>query len=179
MGRWLAAPSSPVPDTTRSRASSRRARHRASSGPRRTPWRWRTSRRTRHTCEIYLQRLHRKVWSCESSRCTVVSGAAAAATSIGPTAGGAYVLATSAGIPLADIPTVVDPETKQSRYLNHQLDANGCVLVVPQACRDHPGAHREVVNCRSARVGALRVQARALRASLISRAAAAGVRDTP
>ena len=50
------------------------------------------------------------------------------------------MLATLAGIPLADIPTVAGSEALAARYVNHQLAVNGCLLAVRQACRTHPGA---------------------------------------
>ena len=67
--------------------------------------------------------------------------AAAAATSMVSPPRGADVLATLAGIPLADIPTVAGPEALEARYVNHQLAVNGCLLAIRQACRAHPGSH--------------------------------------
>ena len=50
------------------------------------------------------------------------------------------MLATLAGIPLAEIPTVASAEALEARYVNHQLAVNGCLLAARQACRAHPGA---------------------------------------
>ena len=52
---------------------------------------------------------------------------------------GADVLATLAGIPLADIATVTGPEALETRCVNHQLAVNGCLLTIRQASRVHPG----------------------------------------
>ena len=67
-------------------------------------------------------------------------GAAAAATSMASPPRVPTYIATLAGIPLADIPTVAGPESLEPRYVNHQLTVNGCLLAIRQACRAHPRA---------------------------------------
>ena len=95
---------------------------------------------TRRTCEICLQRLHRKGWVV---RAEPLHGGARGGRSgyvYGLSAEGADVLATLAGIPLADIPTAAGVEALEARYVNPQLAVNGCLLAIRQACWVHPGA---------------------------------------
>ena len=95
---------------------------------------------TRRTCEICLQRLHRKGWVARAEALHGGAGGGRSGYVYGLSAQGADVLATLAGIPLADIPTVAGPEALEARYVNHQLAVNSCLLAVRQACRAHPGA---------------------------------------
>ena len=95
---------------------------------------------TRRTCEICLQRLHRKGWVVRAEPLHGGPGGGRSGYVYGLSAQGAGVLATLAGIPLADIPTVAGPEALEARYVNHQLAVNSCLLAVRQACRAHPGA---------------------------------------
>ena len=94
---------------------------------------------TRRTCEICLQRLHRKGWVERAEPLHGGAGGGRSGYVYGLSAQGSDVLAALAGIPLADIPTVAGPETLEARYVNHQLAVNGCLLAVRQACRAHPG----------------------------------------
>ena len=95
---------------------------------------------TRRTCEICLQRLHGKDWVVRAEPLHGGAGGGRSGYVYGLSAEGADVLATLAGIPLADIPTVAGPEALEPRYVNHQLAVNGCLLAIRQACRAHPGA---------------------------------------
>ncbi len=95
---------------------------------------------TRRTCEICLQRLHRKGWVVRAEPLHGGAGGGRSGYVYGLSAEGADVLATLAGIPLAEIPTVAGPEALEARYVNHQLAVNGCMLAIRQACRAHPGA---------------------------------------
>ena len=95
---------------------------------------------TRRTCEICLQRLHRKGWVVRAEPLHGGAGGGRSGYVYGLSAEGADVLATLAGIPLADIPTVAGPEALEARYVNHQLAVNSCLLAIRQACRAHPGA---------------------------------------
>ena len=61
---------------------------------------------TRRTCEICLQRLHRKDWVVRAEPLHGGAGGGRSGYVYGLSAEGADVLATLAGIPLADIPTV-------------------------------------------------------------------------
>ena len=96
---------------------------------------------TRRTCEICLQRLHRKGWVVRAE--PLLHGGAGGGRSgyvYGLSAQGAEVLATMAGIPLADIPTVAGPEVLEARYVNPQRAVNRCLPAVREACRAHPRA---------------------------------------
>ncbi len=95
---------------------------------------------TRRTCEICLQRLHRKGWVVRAEPLHGGAGGGRSGYVYGLSAEGADVLAALAGIPLADIPTVAGPEALDPRYVNHQLVVNRCLLAVRQACRAHPVA---------------------------------------
>ncbi len=95
---------------------------------------------TRRTCEICLQRLHRKDWVVRAEPLHGGAGGGRSGYVYGLSIEGADVLATLAGIPLADIPTVAGPEALEARYVNHQLAVNGCLLAIRKACRAHPAA---------------------------------------
>ena len=101
---------------------------------------------TRRTCEICLQRLHRKGWVVRAEPLHGGAGAGRSGYVYGLSAEGADVLATLAGIPPADIPTVAGAEALEPRYVNHQLAVTGCLLAIRQACRAH---HR--VTCTGGR----------------------------
>ena len=64
---------------------------------------------TRRTCEICLQRLHRKGWVVRAEPLHGGAGGGRSGYVYGLSAEGADVLAALAGIPLADIPTVAGP----------------------------------------------------------------------
>ena len=95
---------------------------------------------TRRTCEICLQRLHRKGWVVRAEPLHGGAGGGRSGYVYGLSAEGADVLVALAGIPLADIPTVAGPEALEPRYVNHQLAVNRCMLAIRQACRADPGA---------------------------------------
>ena len=95
---------------------------------------------TRRTCEICLQRLHRKDWVVRAEPLHGGAGGGRSGYVYGLSAQGGDVLSTLAGIPLADIPTVAGPEALEARYVNHQLAVNGCLLAIRQASRAHPRA---------------------------------------
>ena len=95
---------------------------------------------TQRTCEICLQRLHRKGWVVRAEPLHGGTGGGRSGYVYGLSAQGAEALATLAGIPLADIPTVAGPEALEARFVNHQLAVNRCLLAVRQACRAHPAA---------------------------------------
>ena len=95
---------------------------------------------TRRTCEICLQRLHRKGWVVRAEPLHGGAGGGRSGYVYGLSVRGADVISALAGITSADIPTVAGPETLEARYVNHQLAVNSCLLAVRQACRAHPGA---------------------------------------
>ena len=80
-----------------------------------------------------------RVGSCGPSPYTAAPAGGRSGYVYGLSAQGAEALATLAGIPLADIPTVAGPEALEARFVNHQLAVNRCLLAVRQACRVHPG----------------------------------------
>ena len=95
---------------------------------------------TPRTCEICLQRLHRKGWVVRAEPLHGGAGGGRSGYVYGLSAEGAEALAALAGIPLADIPTVAGPKALEPRYVNHQLAVNSCMLAIRQACRADPGA---------------------------------------
>ena len=95
---------------------------------------------TRRTCEICLQRLHRKDWVVRAEPLHGGAGGGRSGYVYALSAQGADVLSAVAGVPMADIPTVAGPEALEARYVNHQLAVNRCLLGVRQACRARPGA---------------------------------------
>ena len=95
---------------------------------------------TRRTCEICLQRLHRKGWVVRAEPLHGGAGGGRSGYVYGRSAEGADVLAPLAGILLAEIPTVAGTEALEARYVSHQLAVNGCMLAIRQACRAHPRA---------------------------------------
>ena len=95
---------------------------------------------TRRTCEICLQRLHRKGWVVRAEPLHGGAGGGRSGYVYALSTQGADVLSAVAGVPMADIPTVAGPEALEARYVNHQLAVNRCLLAVRQACRAHPGA---------------------------------------
>ena len=90
---------------------------------------------TRRTCEICLQRLHRKGWVVRAEPLHGGAGGGRSGYVYGLSAEVADVL-----VALANIPTVAGPEALEPRYVNHQLAVNRCMLAIRQACRADPGA---------------------------------------
>ena len=111
---------------------------------------------TRRTCEICLQRLHRKGWVVRAEPLHGGAGGGRSGYVYGLSAEGADVLATLAGIPLADIPTVAGapkpwrPATCQSPAGRQRLPA-GDPASLSGSSRGLPAG----VDGRPARAGAV------------------------